>query len=571
MFYAFFDYICKVCPSSILTKISELKTKLTLFVILVIFLTSSALAEVVQNRLSFTDGTHLLDEMIQKKKSISSILNAVDSLDKKDFVTTQAYADFLIYAEGVLKSNHERELIGLTFKMSEFFQEHNMHQNAFIYLNRTLTMIELYPRQSAGISRSKLFEDMGISYYNFKRMNLAKKWLFKAIQEKDIQPVSEINVYNTIAMIHRNQQQEDSSKFYFEKALLLAKKYQKKEWIGIISGNLGYHYLIRKDYLNGRKLVRKDLEISHETKQWTSALLAQCILAEIDIIEKQTENAREGIERASLLLEKSPTLEGKYYYYKVNTKYLEHISDFEGALKSYKRIVAYKDTIDQKLNLENFSNIEFQLNFEKKQAEIGFLREKKKQNELIIIILFISIVSVSISFTVIFFQYRKRKTREEEILNVEKLRMAQELKSTDEQMRKVLKDLINKNQLVENLSEEIEQIKLSDTDSKLKIETAKLSEKLQSFVLLTEENWMDFKKLFEKLNPGFFEHFSTQYPDLTNAEVRLAALIKLNLSNSEMAHTLGISPNSVRKTNLRLRKRLNIEEQVDLMKLIMEI
>jgi DNA-binding CsgD family transcriptional regulator len=84
-------------------------------------------------------------------------------------------------------------------------------------------------------------------------------------------------------------------------------------------------------------------------------------------------------------------------------------------------------------------------------------------------------------------------------------------------------------------------------------------DRLQTYTLLTDEDWSNFKKLFEKLNPGFFDFFIENFPEVTNAEVRLAALIKLNLSNLEMARTLGISPDSVRKTNLRLRKKLTIE------------
>lgn len=535
------------------------------------FLTGLTIAGINQDRLSFKDGSLWVDEMILKKKDVSFILKSIDELDKESFISSEAYSDFLVYVEAKLRPTHERELVDFTFKMSEFFQKEGMHQNAYIYLNRTLRLVELYPEKSSNILCSKLYEDLGLSYYYFRRMNLAKEWLLKAVQEKVVLPVSEINVYNTIAMIHRTQNQEDSSKLYFEKALVLARKYRNKEWIGIISGNLGYYYFKQNDYVSARNLVEKDLEISLGTSQLYSALLAQCMLAEIDLIENKMEAVRIGIGKAEELLAKSPSLEGNYYFQKLKTKYLERKLDFEGALRSFQKQLAFKDTITEKLNLENFSNIEFQLSFEKKQAEISSLREKKKRNELIIIILFVFIVTVTVSFVLIFQQYKKRKKREREILNLEKVRIEQELQSTDKQMRKVIQDLINKNQLVENLHEEIEQIKLNDTDSKLQIETAKLSEKLQSFVLLTEENWLDFKKLFEKLNPGFFEYFADNYPDLTNAEVRLAALIKLNLSNLEMAHTLGISPNSVRKTNLRLRKRLNIEEQADLMKLIKEI
>ena len=540
---------------------------------LLVFYTSSLVlfSQNQQHKLSIADGNKILDALLDDKQPISIILVKLDSLNENHFISDQDYSEFLIQSEKKLREKDESKLGDFTFKMSEFFQRKSMHQNAFIYLNRTLRLVQVYPNSSHDFSFSELYEDIGLSYFYFKRWEISKQWFYKSLKEKNISPTSEINVYNTIGMIHRNQNQEDSCKVYFEKALFLANKYKNKEWIGIISGNLGFYYFKKNDFVRARILSQKDLEISLEASQLSSAILAQCILADIDIRENKLVDAKNGMDKAANLLELNPSLDGKYAFQRLKTRYLEKTLDFEGAYRSYQLSIAYKDSISAKLNLENFSNIEFQLDFEKKQAEISVLQAKKKQNELIILALFLLIVTVSTSFFLIFNQYRKRRRREKEILNIDKIRIEQELKNTELQMRKVLKDLGNKNQLVENLNEEIDQIKLNDTDSKLQQETAKISEKLQSFVLLTEENWLDFKKLFEKLNPGFFDYFADNYPDLTNAEVRLAALIKLNLSNLEMAHTLGISPNSVRKTNLRLRKRLNIEEQADLLKLIKEI
>ena len=540
---------------------------------LLVFYTSSLVlfSQNQQHKLSIADGNKILDALLDDKQPISIILVKLDSLNENHFISDQDYSEFLIQSEKKLREKDESKLGDFTFKMSEFFQRKSMHQNAFIYLNRTLRLVQVYPNSSHDFSFSELYEDIGLSYFYFKRWEISKQWFYKSLKEKNISPTSEINVYNTIGMIHRNQNQEDSCKVYFEKALFLANKYKNKEWIGIISGNLGLYYFKKNDFVRARILSQKDLEISLEASQLSSAILAQCILADIDIRENKLVDAKNGMDKAANLLELHPSLDGKYAFQRLKTRYLEKTLDFEGAYRSYQLSIAYKDSISAKLNLENFSNIEFQLDFEKKQAEISVLQAKKKQNELIILALFLLIVTVSTSFFLIFNQYRKRRRREKEILNIDKIRIEQELKNTELQMRKVLKDLGNKNQLVENLNEEIDQIKLNDTDSKLQQETAKISEKLQSFVLLTEENWLDFKKLFEKLNPGFFDYFADNYPDLTNAEVRLAALIKLNLSNLEMAHTLGISPNSVRKTNLRLRKRLNIEEQADLLKLIKEI
>ena len=70
-----------------------------------------------------------------------------------------------------------------------------------------------------------------------------------------------------------------------------------------------------------------------------------------------------------------------------------------------------------------------------------------------------------------------------------------------------------------------------------------------------------FGQLFEKVHSGYLYRVKEKIPGLTPAETRLMALVKLQLSTKEMAAVLGISPNSVRSTWSRLRKKLNLPEE----------
>jgi DNA-binding CsgD family transcriptional regulator len=522
-------------------------------------------------KLSYKNGTDFVDEIMNKKKSISSMLKSIDSLDLKNFTSFQEYSDFLVYAESKLSPKYERDLVDFTFKISEFFQDHYVHQNAYIYLNKSLRLVELYPEMAKNIPLAVLYENLGLTYFYFKRLNIAKEWLYKSLIQKEVKTITKINVYNTIGLIHRQGVELDSSKYYFEKALILAKKSQRRDWVGIISGNLGIYYNKKNDFSKARNLIMQDLVISLETKNWNSAFFAQGLLVKMDLAENKMIDASKGMENATKIIEISPNLNTKSYFYQIQSLYFQKQGKFSEALKSYQLYIACEDTVFKLLNLENFNNIEFQLNYEKKQGEITVLKEKEAKDKFIITALFVFLGTVVIGFIIIFYQVIKRKKREKEILYLQKLRVEEELKNTENQVHEILHNLSEKNQLIEELNTEIETIQIKQQDQKNQIETTKLSERLQTFVLLTEDDWIIFKKLFEKLNPGFFDYFIGNYPDATNAEIRLAALIKLNLSNIEMARTLGISIDSVRKTNLRLRKRLNIEEQGDLLKLIASV
>lgn len=82
--------------------------------------------------------------------------------------------------------------------------------------------------------------------------------------------------------------------------------------------------------------------------------------------------------------------------------------------------------------------------------------------------------------------------------------------------------------------------------------------------ILTEEEWENFKQLFEKVHPGFFIRLRERSRDTTLAEQRMAALTRLNLTTRQMASMLGISVDSVHKARQRLRQRLQFSAETTL-------
>ncbi len=90
------------------------------------------------------------------------------------------------------------------------------------------------------------------------------------------------------------------------------------------------------------------------------------------------------------------------------------------------------------------------------------------------------------------------------------------------------------------------------------------TESLFNSRILTDEDWEVFKRRFEAGNPGFLLRLRAAYPELSGAEERLLLLLKLGLNSQEVADTLGITVNGVKKGRQRLRKRLEIGPEEDL-------
>ncbi|MDJ1485161.1 hypothetical protein QNI16_31975 [Cytophagaceae bacterium YF14B1] len=130
--------------------------------------------------------------------------------------------------------------------------------------------------------------------------------------------------------------------------------------------------------------------------------------------------------------------------------------------------------------------------------------------------------------------------------------------------------ILEKNQIIETIQYELEELKNNRSESEGSVDT-EIVEKIKVILqsrILTEESWQQFRTDFESVYPLFFATLHYHYSDITQAELRLSALIKLNLSLKESATILGIAPESVKKARHRLRKKLQVEEEETLEKFI---
>lgn len=84
-------------------------------------------------------------------------------------------------------------------------------------------------------------------------------------------------------------------------------------------------------------------------------------------------------------------------------------------------------------------------------------------------------------------------------------------------------------------------------------------------------NWEEFEILFEKVHNSFYEQLNTKYPDLTPNERRLCAFLKLNMNSKEIAQITFQSEDALKKARLRLRQKLGIDRETNLITFIQNI
>lgn len=466
-------------------------------------------------------------------------------------------------------SNYNLKLIvaKLTHNLGMHLYHMDEYPQAFEYL-----LNAHYMMQSIGFSNvpdvTQYIYDLGLSYYYFTDYKKSIFYLTYALQYPFPEHRVLINTFNTLALSYQNLQRFEMSVYYFRKTLETAREYGDSAWIGIASGNLGSVYQRQGYYSLARPLIMTDYELSIGHEQYQSAFNSLVGLARIDLAEGLVADARIKLDDArELLSEINPSILSMQAYHRSRAELDFSLGDYRTAYLYMDTANRYRDSTIAKNDLNILARSELKVETERYMAEMHLLDiEKRKERIMRNGIILVAFLLLVITYQ-IFNRQRLKIKKDNEIISLQKRRAEEELKNAEQQLHIYTQSLLEKNQLLDKFKEEVEQLQ-SASDPQVSAEKEKILDELYHTIILTEEDWSEFKRLFEKVHRDFFGKLKQKYPDLTVAETRLLALAKLRLSNNEMAQMLGISPHSVRKTSLRLRKKLDMVGQTDLTELV---
>ncbi|MEM9808681.1 MAG: hypothetical protein AAF959_25780 [Cyanobacteria bacterium P01_D01_bin.56] len=169
----------------------------------------------------------------------------------------------------------------------------------------------------------------------------------------------------------------------------------------------------------------------------------------------------------------------------------------------------------------------------------------------------------------LYFKYVQNKHRtEKKLIKKEQELEIQKTKEILEMRNKELSistlKLIEKDEFFSVLKE-----KLSKRDRDINIQEVKRL--VRNKLPANGPNWEEFEARFVAVNQGFYDRLKERHPKLTQGDLKLCALIKLNFSSKDLARLLGISVESVHTTRYRLRKKLGLTRDVNLVEFIADV
>jgi len=366
-----------------------------------------------------------------------------------------------------------------------------------------------------------------------------------------------VSCLNTVALGYHRQLFYDSAFVYYNQALQLAMQIRDTVWTGIVSGNMGQVFYTQGKYDTAYKLLMKDYNASNEKGYYDNAANSLQWAARTELALGNKTAALVKAREAFQLLKIWP--DGNYLRntYYTATQIFREMGSYDSAFFYNNLWSRINDSLEKVVVTSSLAISKARLNDETSRYNIQSLNKEKRSQLLLRNIIIASIIVLAFIIVLTVNRQRLQEKLKTEKAEQEKLRMEQEVASAKDQLKMFTENIVEKTNLIEKLET---QIKGKEATSEQHIIISELSHQ----TILTEDDWNQFKSLFEKIYPAFFINLKEKFPDITLAEQRMAALTRLQLTPKQMASMLGISVDSVHKTRQRLRQRLRINPESSL-------
>lgn len=450
-----------------------------------------------------------------------------------------AAIDDLLEAQKIFREEHQPRQLAQTLNyLGNIYYYNKQPRQAMDEFNEALALFRKLDDHK-GIAES--YGEIGHLYE--KRLAYDSAYLYQQLAMSHLVHNGDSSalakIYENIASIMEDQERYDSSLHYYRVALQLNERYHNNIAQIEVINNLGDIYRKTGQYASGLQYSKRALALAQQLNEKYQLTAAYRDIGRSYGLMKQYDSA--------------------YYY-------------------TEKARLSFKDIYDRE-NSKQIALMQVLFDTEKKNAEITRLNAEKQVNGVIIAASVI-ILLLLLSVAVLIYMRQKLKIRTEQQIRktqhhifetenglleaelknkqLEEENLKQQLEVKSKELSSQLLHLIQKNEVLESIKTDLNEL-LKDDKRDHKKQLKQLVHKI-NISASQDTYWGEFRTVFEQVHESFFDKVRAVGGDLTPNDLRLIALLKMNLSSSDITTLLGISPDSLRVIRHRLRKKLKLEQ-----------
>lgn len=427
------------------------------------------------------------------------------------------------------------------------------------------------------------YKELVHSFVETKNYKLADFYSNKLLSEANILKDDKLSfdAFNARATFLMEKENFDSAFFYFNKSLLISRNLKDRRYkMGALTNTANSLLRLKKtekaiSYYKEAFELSKD--INHILGQIIISNNISALYSKINKLDEAIMWGKSGLEIAKKInshydiQDSYQNLKYAYFYKK----------DFKKAYLMWDSLSIYKDSLLLKSNNDKILELQTQYETEKKEQQIKLLEEENtiKTYHQIALAGGIGFISI-LGFVGFFFQRKvsaknklilesklKQTQIEKEIEQVQAARLEEQVSRTENELSSLAQHITEKYMLAEEIKEKLEEAGKFADDKHL---TSKLKEVLE-FInrnSYLDEQRKDFEQKLDLGNSTFYLKLEQKFPELSINEKRLCSLIKMKLSSKQISKMLNIEAASVDTARSRLRKKLNIAQDISIIEFL---
>lgn len=446
------------------------------------------------------------------------------------------------------------------------------HKDAIDHLLKALTIFNKLSNQN---SIADTYEVMALVYDNMGDQKKSLKFHFKALSyyEEDVSLEVIATAYNNIGAVHHKMKSYDSASYYYDKSLSTRIQTKNKFKIAESYNNLG---VLNYDMGNSDIALNYyniSAKFKLEIENYNGLAPTYNNIARIHLIQNRYQLAEAYLDTALVYgrrIEANKWILGS----------LSLCKDLETARGDYKKALEYsdqyhylRDSLFSIEKLEKITLLEEQFHAAERDIEIALL-EKDNAIRLLwrnVLGVFLALVLI-LSIFIFYYQRQKIKRnkqfyktkqvlseKEIENLKLKEKDLQHEIYFKNKELASYTINFIQKNKLFDNLRVILNNLH-ETSDQKIK-PTIRNMQRLVKRNAHIDKDWEQFKQHFTNVHPYFFQNLKKHHPDLSPVDLRLSALLKMNLTAKESSAIMGIGPDSVKTARYRLRKKFDLDRE----------
>lgn len=158
---------------------------------------------------------------------------------------------------------------------------------------------------------------------------------------------------------------------------------------------------------------------------------------------------------------------------------------------------------------------------------------------------------------------------EEAITELKNEKLTAEVRHKNNELATSTMHMIHKNEFIADIKSRISNVVKKENNKDVKATLNRIIKDIDQNIN-HDKDWENFHYHFDRVHGDFMKRVTAQYPELTAQEIKLCAFLRLNLSTKEIAQLLHISVRGVEIARYRLRKKLDLNRDVNLTKFVLE-